>query len=491
MVKCLGLNRLNNLLKMKPFIAALKKINLLAILLVVNVFNISVFSQELVTYPAPQQMVYTRHNDDFTVKVRQPGGEWQDVFEYNVSVDLDKPQDASMVYFDFSGKVEVSVRKNNGNVQSVKIRPASPGVVPVVKGYLISFTLDKPGKFSIECNGDILHNLHLFANPLETYRPGPKDTNVVYFGPGIHTPKDLPGDEFNIPSGKTVYIAGGAVVRAKLVCDHVENVRIVGRGILDQPMRGVEIRHSKNITVDGINVLNPKHYTIYGGGSKNIYIHNLKSFSANGWSDGIDLMSCSDVTIDDIFMRNSDDCIAIYAHRWDFYGDARNYLVTNAILWADVAHPVNIGLHGATTEKQAETIENIRFKNIDILEHDEDDPEYQGCIAISDGDYNLVKNISFEDVRIDDFQEGQLLNLRVVYNDRYNFGPGRGVENIQFKNISYNGANLSPSVIKGFDAQRMVKNISFENLVINGKKVLNAGAANINVKDFAGEVSFK
>ena len=32
------------------------------------------------------------HNDDYTVRVRMPGGEWQDVFEYKVQVDLDKPQ---------------------------------------------------------------------------------------------------------------------------------------------------------------------------------------------------------------------------------------------------------------------------------------------------------------------------------------------------------------------------------------------------------------
>ncbi|WP_211253740.1 hypothetical protein [Flavobacterium daejeonense] len=49
-------------------------------------------------------------------------------------------------------------------------------------------------------------------------------------------------------------------------------------------------------------------------------------------------MSCSDVEIDNVFMRNSDDCITIYGHRWDFYGDARNYFIHNAVLWADVAY---------------------------------------------------------------------------------------------------------------------------------------------------------
>ena len=40
-----------------------------------------------------------------------PGGEWKDLFEYNVSVDMDKVQSASMVQFDMGSPVEVMVKK--------------------------------------------------------------------------------------------------------------------------------------------------------------------------------------------------------------------------------------------------------------------------------------------------------------------------------------------------------------------------------------------
>jgi polygalacturonase len=287
-----------------------------------------------------------------------------------------------------------------------------------------------------------------------------------------------------------VYIAGGAVVRAKFVCDRVVNVKIIGRGILDQPQRGVEVTHSKNVEIDGIIVINPKHYTVYGGASQNLTIRNLKSFSAQGWSDGIDLMSCSDVIIDDVFMRNSDDCIAIYAHRWDFYGNARNYSITNSTLWADIAHPTNIGLHG-NTAAEGDTIENIVFKNIDILEQDEDDVDYQGCMAISGSDLNLIRNIRYENIRVDDFEEGQLLNIRVLFNKKYSTGPGRNISNIYFKDISYTGNNTSTSVIRGLDAGHAVKGITFENLKINGKKVLSAREANILTGESTEAITFK
>jgi hypothetical protein len=447
-------------------------------------------AQELITYPAPKAVIYSMHSDDYTVRVRKPDGTWQDLFEYKVKVDMDRVQDASMVYFDFSGSVEVSVRRNNGNVQSVRVRPAIHGITPVQNGNVINFTLTKPGKFSVEFDGDKLHNLHVFANPLETNRPDAGDSHVIYFGPGLHTPPENSNGTFKVSKGKTVYIAGGAVVRGKILCDSVENVRILGRGIVDQPSRGVEITHSKNVTVEGIIFINPKHYTIYGGASKDLTIRNIKSFSCNGWSDGIDLMSCSDVVIDDVFMRNSDDCIAIYGHRWDFYGSARNISITNSTLWADIAHPSNIGIHG-NTNTVGDTIENITFKNIDILEQDEDDPEYQGCMAINAGDFNLVRNVRYENIRIDDFEEGQLLNLRIVYNKQYNTGPGRGIENIYFKDIYYAGLNQFTSHIAGLDKEHNVKGITFENLRINGKLMLDAASANIEAGNFAGQIIFK
>lgn len=451
---------------------------------------VSISAQKLVIHPVPNGLMYSRHNDDYTVQVRQNGGEWQDLFEYKVQVDLDKVQDASMVQFDFSGTVEVKVRVNNGNLQNVRIRPTAAGIQPVIEGNTFYFTLDRPQKLSIEINKDTRHNLHLFANPLEANVPNVNDPGVIYFGPGIHKPKDLPGDVFVIPSNKTVYLAGGAVLQGKLLCNNAENVRICGRGIIDQPVRGVEITHSHNISIDGITVINPKHYTVYMGESRSISISNLKSFSAGGWTDGLDMMSCSDVNIKDVFLRTSDDCIAIYAHRWNFYGNSRNVNVSDAVLWADVAHPTMIGLHGNTTHA-GDTIENISFRNIDILEHDEDDRNYQGCLAINTGDFNLVQNVRYEDVRIDNFEEGQLLNLRVYENPKYTTGAGRNIENILFKNISYIGSGANLSIIEGFSDERRIKNVTFQNLRINGNLILDAESAGIKTGKFVDGVKFE
>lgn len=134
--------------------------------------------------------------------------------------------------------------------------------------------------------------------------------------------------------------------------------------------RGVEISYSRNISIEGITVIDPPHYTVLLGQSERIDIRNIKTFSTRGWSDGIDMMACTDVKIDSVFLRTSDDCIAIYASRGDYQGDTRRVAVTRSILWADVAHPANIGTHG-NHEGNGDVIEDILFHVIDILEHHE------------------------------------------------------------------------------------------------------------------------
>jgi hypothetical protein len=417
--------------------------------------------------PPAGKAFWTHLNDDYTVRVRVPGGAWQDLYEYNVKVDLDRPQDASMVFFDMDGPVEVAVKKNNGDVRRVEVRPDSSGVQARLSGNTAIFRLDTPTKVSVEFDGDRLHNLHLFANAFDPARPtsGP---DIVYFAPGVH-PLPEGKTSFRIPSNKTVVIAGGALLQGMIEVRDAENVSIVGHGIIEGAQEGILVANARNVTIDGPIVVNPKHYTVQCGQSTGVTIRDLKAFSAGSWTDGIDLMSCSDVTIDGVFLRNSDDTIAIYGSRWDFKGDARNLRVSNSILWADIAHPINIGLHG--NGSNPEVIENLVFRNIDVLGHDEDDRNYQGVMAITDGDNNLVRNVLFEDIRIDDIQEGMLFNFRVVFNEKYSHAPGRGIENVTIRNVRFKGGDINRPVIAGHASDRRVSGVTIDNVRIGGRRL--------------------
>ncbi|WPU96110.1 glycosyl hydrolase family 28 protein [Mucilaginibacter sabulilitoris] len=453
-------------------------------LFVLMIFNVCLYANaELITYKSPQGVVL---NKDFKIAVKEPDHPEQSVPAYNASVTevvdvSNKRQNTSFGYFDFSGKVEVTITFQNAPIQHVKIRPSTYGIIPRIVGNTIVFSLNEPRNISIEVNHDIFHNLQLFTNPIATEKPLKVDPNVIYYGPGFHQIGIL-----KVPSNKTVYIDGGAIVQGQLLISRVENVHVIGRGILTQlslinsadeqvskkdPRQRndqITIEYAKNVDINGLIIL-PHKYSILIGQSSGVTVSNIKSFSSEGNADGIDVFCSSDVLIDKVYMRNSDDCVAIYGHRWEYYGNTKNVTVQNSTLWADIAHPVLIGTHGDTLHP--DTLEKIKFLNVDILDQHENQIDYQGCMALNAGDSNLLRDITFNNIRVDDIRKGQLVNIRVMYNQKYNTSPGRGIENIYFKDVTYRGDKASLSVIAGYDETRSIKNVLFENLKINGKVI--------------------
>lgn len=435
----------------------------------------------------PGGLVYSLHNDTFTVRVRQPGGAWRDLFEYGVTIDADGPSQASMAQFDFEGPVEIGVRKNNGDFKRVEVRPTRNGIKPKVRDGLITFTIDKPQNLSVEFDGDRLHNLHIFAGaPIPRPAPGP---DVVVYEAGLHKPP-ADGQFFPVASGQTIYLAPGAVLQGLFKIDHVQNVRIIGRGMIDRPADQLVVQDSRNVLVEGLTFLTPKHGTIACASSSQVTFRDIKTLSNGAWSDGINVFACQDVTVERAFIRTSDDSVAIYATRKSGIGDTRGVQVRQSVFWPDVAHAVFIGLHGDTDKRNI--VEDVRFEDIDILGLDEDDPEYQGALAISAGDSNTVRNIVFDGVRVEQIEEGKLFNVRTVFNAKYGTSPGLLVDGVYFRNISFTGAGwASPSTISGFAPDRPVRNISFENVTIAGRRLTRADPALIEIGPNVDGVTFK
>lgn len=405
-------------------------------------------------------------NNDFTVKIRPAEKtKWVIVPTYLVKVDEVREtkhhvEHASMATFDFSEKVGIAVTYNKGKIDSARVRPLSYDIPFTIEGNTLQFSLEKPANLSVEVNGDIFHNLHLFANPLDTFEIDKKNPDLIYFGPGIH---HVEGGEFRIPSGKTVYVAGGAVMMGRMLIENVHDVKLLGRGIIDPSVKmGIRIANSRNVYVEGLVATQ-----CATGGSDSVTIRNVKVISYFGWGDGMNVFSSRNVLFDRVFCRTSDDCTTVYGTRLGFEGPSSNITMQNSTLWADVAHPIFIGIHGNVDKP--EILENLNYVNIDILDHKEKQLNYQGCLAINAGDENLIRNVRFEDIRIENFRQGQLVNLRIFFNEKYCKAPGRGIENVVFKNVSYTGNRAEISVIEGYDAQRKVRNIRFENLRINGQ----------------------
>ncbi len=426
--------------------------------------NMAAVKNRLVVAKAPTG-IELKH--DFEVKARIAGGAWQDIDTYAFKVD--RVADAkhnvevtSVAKLEFEGKVEIQVKSLAQDIKSYKIRPNSYGIEAAQEGNTLTFSLDRPRYLSVEINGNIYQNLQIFADNVLAKPKVKKKKDLMYFGPGVH---DFKGDSIHIASGKTVFIDNGAVIKGWLSTYGSRDVKIIGHGIvMPGHHEGIMVRYSKNVYIDG-----PLTTQLPIGGSDSITVKNAKVMSWYGWGDGFNIFASNNVHQEHLFARTSDDCSTIYCTRKNYHGGCKNITIKDCVYWADVAHPIMIGLHSETPD--LEEVSNVLYKDINILEHCENQIDYQGSIGINDGDNILVKGITFENFHIDNIRKGMILNMRVCFNKKYCTAPGRGIEDITLRNISYTGETPNMGIIAGYNENRKVKNIRFENFTINGKVI--------------------
>ncbi len=385
----------------------------------------------------------------------------QKVFVYNTP-------SAAYACFSFDGKVMVKVTFM-APVYNYDIRPKSRKIESVLYRNQINFTLTKPENLSVEINKNLKRPLFIFANPPEINIPNKNGANVRYFEGGkIHTPGIV-----QLKSNQTVYIAGGAVVRGSFIADSGKNIKIIGRGIIDNSMykeqeaRPIEINQCDNVLLEGFIIADAKHWCCASFASKNVTYRNMKIVSDNAVDDGIDIVGSQNVLVDNCFIKTKDDCIAIksgvnYFTKFNSSFTVDNIVVQNAVMWNGIwGNALEIGF-----ETRADTIQNITFRNCDLI-HVEG-PE--GTFTIHNGDRALVKNILYEDIRVEDAR-GWLIDFKVL-KSRYSKDTQRGkIENVHFKNITVEGDQLPYSQLMGFNDTFNIKNVLLENFYLHGVKV--------------------
>ncbi len=428
------------------------------------------------TYSAPDGAPLKHDYDVFI----QPRGakEWTRIDTYmakvNAPVALNKHRvcEISYAFFDFTGDVLVRVVCKNRKFQQARVRPDYRGVIANVQNdSTVQFLLFQPENVSVEFDGSITDNLLLFTSKppvtLEDARADAKrqGREFVYYAPGYYTDENI-----RLQSNTTYYLAGGAYFTGTFDINRLENVSILGRGVA-RPSKGYEGCHvyrSRNVLVDGL-ILN----TCPIGESHDVTLHDVKSISFPQWGDGLNVFGgCTNILYDRVFCRNSDDCTTAYATRKGFTGSVSDVTMRNSTLWADVAHPVMIGIHGiGSKSEKSDSICRLRYENIDILCQSEPQIDYQGCLAINCGDNNVVKDVVFDNIRIENIHQGSIFHVKTCYNSKYCSAPGRSVEDVLFRNIRYYGDQPYMSIISGYDEDHKVRNITFEGLKINGRTI--------------------
>jgi hypothetical protein len=385
-----------------------------------------------------------------------------------------------ITYFDFDGKVRISVKVDDIDIEAVNVRPLKYNIKPDidVKNHTVSFVVDTPDAYTVEFNNSVHRAVHIFANEIEENAPDPDDENVLYIGPG----------EWNIETivpleGQTIYIAGGAVVHGTISCNTVNNIKVYGRGIIDgSSEKGWKGRNAKvpiiinncnNFSVSGIIELNSNCWAVQAYDCIGGTIDNLKVITARPNGDGISLQSCKSVTVKNSFLRTWDDTLVVK----NYDANSSTLRFSNIQVWTDLAQSMEIGYETNKGNKEKSVIDDVLFEDITVLHN-----FHKPVISIHNADNTTVKNITYKNITVEDASVGQgdgtqyLIDLEVLQNDGWSTTSDRGQVTdvtIDGLNVLY-GNDILPSLIQGYDKDHKVSNVTIKNMTVKGQKIKSA-----------------
>lgn len=347
-------------------------------------------------------------------------------------------KDAGFAYFDFSGPVHVKIVYQNSADQAYLVRPSAYGINISVNAAerSVEFTLEEPGNYTIEPINSPKDAIYLFCNEEKQAEYTQNSDSVLYFGAGLHTADNdarIGSDNvIRVHSGQTVYLAEGAVVRAKILGDGVSDVRVAGRGILDgsiferNPTTGkvtvpIEFNNCKNVTLEDFVLNDPagwciQFYFVEGGS-----IENVRMISSRSNGDGVSLQSCRDITVSRVLARTWDDCLVVKNYpQWSDrskQGTTENIRFEYCTLWADLAQCMEVGYETVGT-----TMQNITFANITVLH-----ALHKPVMSIHNANNADIKNVVFDGITVEDASMGQgdsngnrqLVDITVAYSSNW------------------------------------------------------------------------
>lgn len=432
--------------------------------------------------------------------------------------------------------------KHPFDAKDLKIRPRSLGIESEVSSDgRVTFTLSRPAYFTVEAYGRN-RALHVFVDPIRDYGIDPNGTGVIYFGAGEHDVGTI-----ELKSNQTLFLDEGAVVYACVRAMDAENIRILGRGILDNSRNKeqilfetraegnasainnatrehtVQLEYCKNVEIDGITIRDSLVYNIRPIGCEGLSIRNVKIIGCWRYnSDGIDMHNCVDVRISDCFIRTYDDSICVKGFDCYYEGDVekavhaamyrggksydvfKNTRIERCVIWNDWGKALEIG-----AETRAEEIFDILFEDCDLIHLTGNALD---CMNV---DYADVHDVTFRNIRIecDETIPKPMIQKKdsdvyvnadpeympitmcasVVFHHEYSAGGERRGKNrnITFEEIRVYGPHSPKARFYGYDETHKTENILISGLYLNDEPIAKLSGADWDVREFTENIRIK
>ena len=442
------------------------------------------------------------------------------------AVPVERFEDIHFAHFAFDGEAEVAVsippsigHRNLHFVSTYEIAPRRYGIKATASVNTLTFRLDRPRKLVIEINKH--ERLFLFADSIEKNAPKPGDKGVVnaadfvkdatgktlqtkaiaaaikavpkngtlYFPAGVY----LTGTVV-LKSDMTMYLAGGAVLKGSPEIDdyppdeksshwanqqfvavpRARNVKITGYGRLDANGTDLSARQhgphlltitdSRDVTVEGIFVIDPAAWNTHPINSDNVTLRNIKMLNNRNVlnTDGFDITSCRNVLLEDSFAYTSDDGVVLKSHA-GFKG--RDIMVRRNVVVSKKS-ALKVG-----TETEGD-ITNVTFADNDVVECDRGMSLY-----VEDG--ATVKNVTYVGNRFERFIPDARRRVLDFY--IWNRKGGGNLVNVLIKDCEVDTKWPRPSTVMGLDAKNAIRGLRFENYRIEGKVATSVEEADILV----------
>ncbi len=407
--------------------------------------------------------------------------------------------------FSAEGAYEVSVTARKG-LEKYKISPTARGVETAVQGNTVSFKLNEPMYLMMEMPDSPA--LILLITPPETEIPDKNDPNVIYFGPGVHE-----AGVINLKSNQTVYIASGAVVHGRIQGVNAENIKVLGRGVLeaekyttspypgvDNPeinegvwktnnrTKGLYFQGCTNGKIEGISVRNAHKWQALYLKCKNFEISNMNTMAMRVQNDGLDVDTIEDFHIHDNFIMSGDDGFGWHTVRAveTLEEPTRNVVANNNTIYnsSEGGNGIRFG-----SSMETELWENIKITNTYILNSS------CNAVMLDIQDWVTLKNVHIENVFVENEPGWAVLHMQIVKENYSNDveltepvekEDYRGhIDGVTVKNlVAENGRGV---VVLGYDAKHLTENITLDGLKISGESI--ASLEQVLSNDFSKNVT--
>ncbi|MBR4866437.1 MAG: hypothetical protein IKU11_07095 [Clostridia bacterium] len=247
---------------------------------------------------------------------------------------------------------------------------------------------------------------------------------------------------------------------------HAENITIAGRGTIDMSRldwherRGVVFTLCKNISVDGLIMLNPCEWSYINYRCEGVSVSQSAVFGYRTNSDAFAICNSTEVTVTDCFARTGDDMFEVKTLGGEETAVSKNITFSRCVAWGSKAR-----CFGVIGEIERD-VSDILFEDGIVIFRDAtwDNDRIGSLVVLRENGQGKVCNVTFRNMTIHrDFGRPILCgNYSMTLTDSR-------LEGIRFENVNYT-ADMQSQVWRNAGTGNLL-DVTFQKVTGNGESL--------------------